>query len=655
MRFKLIALSLCFLLLINFTVSEAKRKESANKTTQRLLKQTDDLQPTYDVKTHNVGNLWLTVKNRGIFGARGDGNFPSCEFPGNSDVEYLFGGNVWIAALVGDDTLCSSGDDGWDGGYEFGPRWGTGDTIVVHSIRKPEDSVAVSEQDYYAVYNDTSLLISELDEEHIPMGLEIEQRSYAWSYSYAEDFVIFDFFIKNVSYWIGEPKTFRKLYMGVYVDGDCGHKTTPTYASDDITGFIKVNSEGDTVNIAWLSDNDGDGGTCPGVTGVGVLFPDPETVSYNWWAPDKAWGPTNPSNPYDWDDHPRTDGQKYRIMCNGEIDPDQTACTWAPPNVTVEGMDTRYFLSFGPFDVEPDSVLKLTIAYVGGLPGPGFTQFDDLGRNARWAKDVYDNPPADGIPDFKGPPPPPSPRLIVDPGDKMVKIRWNNSPEYAVDSFSKLVDFQGYRIYRSTTGIISEMELLGDYDRIDNFGFNLGFDDIHPEIEIDANGDTTVWYSYTDLGLTNGEYLYYAVTAYDSGYAPTGLEPLESSPAINLTRVAPSAGPTSSAEMTEVLVIPNPYRIDEDYVAMGWQSGIGDTERRIDFVQIPKKCTIRIYTLAGDLVAVLDHDFPAKSPIAHRESWNMISRNIQAISSGIYLFSVESEGKNYVGKFAIIY
>lgn len=613
-----------------------------------------------EIKTHNVGNMWLSVTNYGLIGAYGNtGGFPNCEFPANSDVEYLFTGSIWIGALVAKDTLVSVGADGWAGGKEMRPGWADGDTIRHHTTRIPADTAAVSEQDLICVFADTALVFPDVDSEHIPMGLEIEQRSYSWSYSYAEDFVIYDFFITNKSKTIGPPKVFKDLYMGVYIDGDCGHSSIPNYFQDDITGFLKVNSEGDTINLAWIKDNDGDGGLTPGVTGVRVLFPNPETVSYNWWDPPSKWGPTNPNNPNDWAPHPGTDAQKYRIMSNGEVDPDQTEAN-APSGVDVSGMDTRYFLSFGPFRVEPDSTQKLTLAYVGGLPGPGYDEFIDIGRNARWARDVYDNPPADGIPDFKGPPPPPSPRLKALPGDKQVTLEWDASPEHAIDSFTKFEDFQGYRIYRSRTGIISEMELLGEYDKIDSYGLNLGFAEIEmiePTVEITTSGDSIVYkYTYTDLGLTNGEFLYYAVTAFDSGYVPTGLDPLESSPAINMIRVAPSAGPATDAEMTEVLVVPNPYRLTEDYFGMGWETGTGDTDRRIDFIQIPAKCKIRIFSLAGDLVAIIEHDYPAKSATKHQESWNLISRNIQMIASGIYLFSVETEsGKKFVGKFVVIY
>ena len=619
--------------------------------------------PFTDYKTHDVGNMWLSIRNTGRFGDVP--NEPSCEFPANSGVEYLFSGAIWIAAIVDGDTMASIADQGWGAGpggrrYAFFPGWTEDDSIKWNSTRPGPhyDSLAVSEQDFIATYSDTSLTAA--FEGHEPMGIHVTQKSYAWSYSYAEDFILFDFLIENRSRDIfPEPQKYEKLYMGVYIDGDCGYTGITNYHQDDITGFLKTNSEGDEVNVAWIKDNDGDDGLTPGVTGVRPLFPPPETVSYNWWDPPSDWGPTDPSNPKDWGYIPELPSHMYRIMSNGYIDPDQTKAN-APSSINTSGMDTRYFLSFGPFDVEADSTLKLTLAYVGGLPNDatGQDEFDDLGRNARWAKDVYDNPPADGIPDFSGPPPPPSPKLVIEPGDQAISLKWNDISEYAVDTFSKLVDFQGYRVYRSRTGILSDMQLMAEYDLIDGFGYDFGFDEAQPQMEIDDSvspPDTTVWYSFTDTGLTNGEFMYYAVTAFDSGYAPTGLEPLESSPLINMIKVAPSKAPDINGNsLDEILVIPNPYRIDSEYFGAGWESGTGDLDKRIDFANLPEQCTIRIFSLGGDLVHVIDHDYPAKSTVANRESWDLVSRNIQAIASGIYMFSVESDVGSYVGKFVII-
>ena len=643
------ALTLVLALAVAAFAGDKAKHEAAKKGKQRS--QIFDA-PFTQTKAHQVGNIWLSVTNFGEFGSRG--RRPSCEFPANSNNEYLFVGALWIGALVEKDTIVAFGFDGWQNWNEMFPGEAEKDSILERTTRPNSpnfDSSAVSEQDYVAVYTDTNRAFAW--EGHKPMGVQVTQQSYAWSYSYAEDFVIFDYLIKNVSHLVGPPKTFKRLYMGVYIDGDCGNTSTPNYYADDITGFLRTNADGDTVNVAWIKDNDGDNGLAPGVTGVRVLFPDPKTISYNWWDPPTDWGPTNPNNPFDYEGHPVTDGHKYRIMSNGEVDPDQTKSN-APPGIPIGGMDTRYFLSFGPFDVPPDSTLKLTLAYLGGEPEGDKSEFDDLGINARWARDVYDNPPADGKPDFEGPPPPPAPNMQITPGDKQITIRWDNSSESTVDKFSRIQDFQGYRVYRSKSGVLNEMEMLGEYDKVDGFGYNFGYAALNPQMEI-AGRDTTVWYTYVDKGLTNGEFLHYAVTAYDSGYAPTGLEPLESSPVINLKRVAPSVGPAAGEPIQEVLVVPNPYRLSENYFEQGWESGINDTDRRIDFTNLPEKCTIRVYTIAGDLVARIEHDYPRLSAIPNRVSWNMVSRNLQAIASGIYLYAVESPQGRYVGKFTIVY
>ena len=161
-----------------------------------------------DIKTHNVGNMWLSVTNYGQFGSAGAGGLPSCEYPANSDVEYLFYGGCWIGAIVEGDTMVSVATDGANPGPggtrdAFWPGWTEADTIVEKSMRlgtPTYDSTASSEQDFIAVYTDTSLMMG--FDGFKPMGIKITQKSYAWSYSYAEDFVIFDFLIENKSEWV---------------------------------------------------------------------------------------------------------------------------------------------------------------------------------------------------------------------------------------------------------------------------------------------------------------------------------------------------------------------------------------------------------------------------------------------------------------------
>ena len=82
----------------------------------------------------------------------------------------------------------------------------------------------------------------------------------------------------------------------------------------------------------------------------------------------------------------------------------------------------------------------------------------------------------------------------------------------------------------------------------------------------------------------------------------------------------------------------------------GTPSGI-----RIEFRHLPM-CynTVRISTISGVLVEVLYHDGRGGNGTL---PWNLISRNGQDVTSGVYLFSVEPQDGKFsrtVGKFVVI-
>ncbi|HSH00797.1 MAG TPA: hypothetical protein VLB27_12130, partial [candidate division Zixibacteria bacterium] len=170
--------------------------------------------PYVTVAAHRVGQLALTVTNQGTFGTGfaasatcGGEACPSAEFPINSNVDYLFAGAFWVGAVVGRDTLVSNGADGWSSVQEMWPasqeqqKANFGDELMkIRSISDPDDpefALALSEQDITCVYFDTLTEGVQTDgfenRPHIPLGMKIRQSSYAWSYSYAEDFVLFDY------------------------------------------------------------------------------------------------------------------------------------------------------------------------------------------------------------------------------------------------------------------------------------------------------------------------------------------------------------------------------------------------------------------------------------------------------------------------------
>ena len=421
--------------------------------------------PNWGIELHKINNLLLAISNGGTFGTGVANSYidpetglpaPSCEYPAGSDVSYLFLGAFWAGAIVGRDTLVSVGFDGNYFVREFWPDAGPAGAIIRRSNMPTslEYSLdAVSEQDFVCTFTDTftDLTLTGTapsdNRQHIPLGLEVKQRTYAWSYDYAADFILFDYTIRNMNRF-----PLKQTYFGIYVDADVFHESNSSGWRDDIIGYVNdipsVNPPGyrDTVRISWAADNDGDPNvrgefdfsSATGLTGTAVLrTPNPDLkYSFNWWVangnPSLDWGPRmagTEEKPFrnfgTGMGSPNGDRNKYYLMSSDEFDYDQLESAvdhagdgWLrPPSnaaVIAEGFDARYLLSFGPFDLDPGDTLPITLAYVAGanfhVNGSDFeTYWDplypdeyqrrldatDLGRNAIWAQWIFDNPGVD--------------------------------------------------------------------------------------------------------------------------------------------------------------------------------------------------------------------------------------------------------------------
>ncbi|MCM2271148.1 MAG: hypothetical protein NDJ18_01145 [candidate division Zixibacteria bacterium] len=153
---------------------------------------------------------------------------------------------------------------------------------------------------------------------------------------------------------------------------------------------------------------------------------------------------------------------------------------------------------------------------------------------------------------------------------------------------------------------------------------------------------------------------YLNVTAFDFGSPEADLEALETSKLLGVQSAYPYADrDQSDSTLPPVYIYPNPYRYDAHYRDGGYEgrasNRIDDRERRIHFVNVPPRCTIRIHTLDGDLVRELRHDDDPSDPNAYRATWDLINRNAQPIVSGLYYWSVEStDGLVQMGKLVVI-
>ena len=354
--------------------------------------------------------------------------------------------------------------------------------------------------------------------------------------------------------------------------------------------------------------------------------------------------------------------------------------------------------SVGPFAaLAPGESVTVTFALVAALKPEEF-QTVPVGReadtpearanlrgNVFWAQETYAGEDADydgtldpgedvngnGVLDrYLIPEPPASPQLRVELEEGRAVLYWNDFAEGSVDPVTGRQDFEGYRIYRSDPGddrdgnILGSAGLIAQYDRPGNLvGFNNGFDAIRLDEPVSFPGDPAVYrYRFEADGLLDGWQYAFAVTAFDEGDVASGLVPLESSRSTNAVRVF--AGPEAGAEGAPG-VFPNPYR-----VRAAWDGPLS-TQRKLYFYNLPMRAQIRVYSLAGEIVAEMEHDgTTAQNDIRWYEdfstgdreeaggihAWDILSDNSLRISSGLYLFTVQDAetGETETGKFVIL-
>ncbi len=104
--------------------------------------------------------------------------------------------------------------------------------------------------------------------------------------------------------------------------------------------------------------------------------------------------------------------------------------------------------------------------------------------------------------------------------------------------------------------------------------------------------------------------------------------------------------------LDDVCVVPNPY-VATNIIEP--KNNISRTERgyrRVYFDNLPAQCTIRIYTTAGELVRVLEHNSTIDDG---KRYWDLLTKDDMEVAYGLYFFHVEAPGiGSKVGKFAII-
>ncbi|MCF8240821.1 MAG: hypothetical protein K9J16_05500 [Melioribacteraceae bacterium] len=187
---------------------------------------------------------------------------------------------------------------------------------------------------------------------------------------------------------------------------------------------------------------------------------------------------------------------------------------------SMNGRDT-YSLATGSTE-EAGETERFSMSLIFGI------NENDIFRRKKTVQQIYNA-------NYRFAKPPEKPMLTAIPGDERVILYWDDRAEKSFDAFYQRVNFEGYRIYRSTEPNFIENKLITDgfgkpifreplvqYDLIDDV---TGF---HP---IDVNGalfylgdDSGLKHSFIDTTVQNGQTYYYAISAYDQGFTTTTIE-----------------------------------------------------------------------------------------------------------------------------------
>ncbi len=103
--------------------------------------------------------------------------------------------------------------------------------------------------------------------------------------------------------------------------------------------------------------------------------------------------------------------------------------------------------------------------------------------------------------------------------------------------------------------------------------------------------------------------------------------------------------------LSKIDVVPNPYLGAATWEARNLNS-TGRGERKIDFINLPAQCTVRIYTITGALIKTLTKD---SNFLDGSLSWNLVTEDGMDAAYGVYLYHVDAPrvGER-IGKFALI-
>lgn len=452
----------------------------------------------------------------------------------------------------------------------------------------------------WAVFNDVDTSLATNTVDPLPgIGVEVQLQSIAIDAGLLSDVVFLRLKIINKT-----NTNYPKSYIGLWMDADVNNSSNDIVGVDTIAGLGYVyDADNEVVSAATGFDffqgpvvNTADVSAALATRFAGnntVLTYNPTTNAFDVTTlpGGKIWLGATSFNTYANGTDPANDKERYYLL-EGKNKTTGVPKTGVGVNykyafpgnpLTQQGTvhvaspadhaDQRILHGVGPFTMLANDSIEMWAGVVGGEGANRLGAFAVMKTTDAYAQTIFNAglsyPTAPDVPVFN-----------ITAANGVVSLTWDNRVEYSTnDVFGQRAgltiangysanyiahDFQGYRVYRSRTGLPGSYTMLAQYDLIDGWvsESNLAVDGngYNQVQEVVFGTDNGLHYGYADHDVVNGQAYYYSVASYDAQHyigivgspvsmpgggsapGPIGMPiSLESSLSANVVKVVPQA------------------------------------------------------------------------------------------------------------------
>ncbi len=580
-------------------------------------------------KIHDRSELWETVKDNGQIGGLFSvfQFYPSMDWPGgpailpNKDEQrsYCQGSGFWVGGKNPDGSIFLD---------ELGPflyvDQGTFFDMIEEEnfIGSPNFNPNEAEEKITAHWKTSR-------------GIEVTRVSRAWSYPAYNDFIIFEYTCINSSsdrltdVYFGFPYLLRPNYQDVVVQGFWGDNDN---IDDELVGYDEARKlfyaydYKPSIETDWSIGDYWDKRNELRATGYAGFAP-----LYYTQAKD---GKAQPATVY----YAQIINNAHRLTLANQSETTLYGILNGTDRTLMDAHNLNDVLSpfllegFGPYDLSPNDSIKIVVVEavngiaqdlaIKGLASQSLLPagLDSLKKTIDRARVLFDNnyvPPALA-------PPSPEVEYFVLPSTQEIVVTWEPDIEEWMDPQTGAKDLAYYNIYRS------DRSFIGPFEKLKRTGIKISGNDRTRYFDTELGK-----WKYKDNTVQVGVGYFYAVTSVDVNGNESGM--------VNRNTLALRTARSPAENTLNVSVFPNPFRLVSGLPTAGEESSIV-------FTNLPTQCTVRIYTVSGDLVRTLEHD----NPNSGEHVWDQLTDSRQKTAAGVYFYTVESDVGNAKGTLLLI-